>query len=476
MEIKMRRLEKLSIAGFVLLVLSICCVSQMAAAEERWVGTWASGQQLVNSGNYPASPFLANNTLRQIVHATIGGSRIRVQFSNKYSTGATTINSAHIALSNSGLPIKSSIDTSTDTALTFNNGSASVTMSAGQEIYSDPIDFNVPPLSNLTVSIYFGSDVSSTIVTGHPGSRTMYYLKTGNTVSDANMESEYKVWHWYVLSRIDVLRDDSYGCVVTLGDSITDGRGCDPNYNDRWPDDLAVRLQADPDANKVGVINQGIGANAVLSDNQTGGSSALNRFDHDVLSQPGVRWVIVFEGTNDICGGASSSSLISAYQTFINKAHANKILAYGATITPFKGYSTYNSTRLTVNNWIKDHNNFDAAIDFAAAVWDPADHDSLNPAYRVYPNPPNGNANDGLHFNAAGLQAVANAIDANLFKLTADLDKDGIVNLVDFAVLAGQWLQAPGLPSADIAPMLAGNGAVNFKDLFLMDLEWLEEE
>lgn len=476
----MRKLEKLSIAGFVLLVLSICCVSQMASAET-WVGTWGSGQQLVNNGNYVVSPYLTNNTLRQVVHATIGGSRIRVQFSNKYSYGWTKINSAHIALSNSGYPINSSIDTSTDTALTFNGSSevnipGSSTVGQGQEIYSDAVDFNVPPLSDLVVSIYFGAvDPNHNNETGHPGSRTKYYLQTGNTVSDANMESGYKANHWYVLSRIDVLRDDSYGCVVALGDSITDGRGCNDNYDNRWPDKLASKLNADPDANKVGVINQGIGANAVLSDNPMGGWGAVNRYDHDVIGQPGVRWVIVFEGTNDVIGGASAAALESAYQTFINKAHANKILAYGATITPFKGYSSNESTRSAVNTWIRTSGKYDAVLDFDAAVWDPADHNYLNPAYRVYPYP-TGDQNDFLHFNPAGYQAVVNTIDPNLFKLTADLDKDGIVNLVDFAVLAGQWLQAPGSPSADIAPMLAGDGVVNFKDLFLMDMEWLEEE
>jgi len=470
---KMRMFKKSSIAGFVLLVLSICCASQIASAEERWVGTWGSGQQDVNSasGNLPAAPGLANNTLRQIVRATVGGSRIRVQFSNKSTTtgGPITINSAHIALSNSGLPINSSIDTSTDTALTFNNGSASVTIPAGQEIYSDPVDFNVPPLSDLTVSIYFGS-VSSTDVTSHPGSRTAYYIKTGNTVSDAEMQSGYKTEHWYILSRVEVLRDDSYGCVVALGDSITDGRGCDPNYDNRWPDKLADKLHADANTIKVGVINQGIGANAVLNDGLTGGSSALNRYDHDVIGQPGVRWVIVFEGINDITSGKSATALESAYQTFINKAHANKILAYGATITP---YGSNNSTRNTVNTWIMTPGNFDASLDFAAAVWNPADHNFLNPAYRVYPP---GSQNDGLHFNAAGFQAIVNGIDVNLFTLTADVDKDGVVNLVDFAILAGQWLQAPGSPSADIAPMLAGNGDVNSKDLFIMTMQWLIEE
>src|SRR4030043_1222957 len=136
--------KKSSITGLILLILSICCISYTASAAETWIGTWATGEQLVETGNNPASPGLANNTLRQIVHATLGGSRIRVQFSNKYSSGPVTINSAHIAVSNSGIPINSSIDTGTDTALTF-SGSPSVTIPAGDEIYSDAVDFNVAP-------------------------------------------------------------------------------------------------------------------------------------------------------------------------------------------------------------------------------------------------------------------------------------------------------------------------------------------
>jgi lysophospholipase L1-like esterase len=477
MEKKMRMFIKTSIAGFVILAVGICFISHTASAAEKWVGTWATGEQLAESSNNPPSPYLANNTLRQIVRATVGGSKIRVHFSNKYTTtgGAVTINSAHIALSNSGYPLTSSIDTATDTALTFNNGSASVTIPTGQEIYSDAVDFNVAPLSNLAVSIYFGT-ASSTNVTGHPGSRTNSYIEPGNVVS-TNWTPDGNKANWWILSRIDVLRDDSHGCVVTLGDSITDGRGCNNNYNNRWPDKLADKLQADANTVKVGVINQGIGGNCVYSGGL--GPTALNRFDHDVLDQPGVRWVIVFEGTNDIGGNQSAANIISAYQTFINKAHANKILAYGGTITPFRGSGYYSAsheaTRQTVNAWIRDPNHFDACLDFDAATWDPAAHDYLNPAYRVYPYP-TGDQNDFLHFNPAGYQSMVNGIDANLFKLTADLDKDGIVNLVDFAILANQWQQAPGSPSADIVPMLAGDGIVNSKDLFLMTMEWLREE
>jgi lysophospholipase L1-like esterase len=289
------------------------------------------------------------------------------------------------------------------------------------------------------------------------------------------MQSGYKTEHWYILSRIDLWLDDSYGCVVALGDSITDGRGCDPNYNNRWPDNLAARLQADPDTVKASVINQGIGGNTVLSGGL--GPTALVRYDHDVLDQPGVRWVLILEGINDL-GSASSSSIVTsltnAYQQFIDKAHAKGILVYGVPILPFKGsgYANANPSRLTwrnsINNWIRTSGQFDGVIDLDPAVWDPADHEKLNPAYLFQ--------NDYLHLNVAGYHAMADAIDLDLFELTADLNKDGIVDFVDFAVLASQWLQPPGTPSADIYPLPDGDGVVDFKDLHLMTQEWLREE
>jgi len=271
--------------------------------------------------------------------------------------------------------------------------------------------------------------------------------------------------HWYILSRIDLWLDDSYSCVVTLGDSITDGSGSATNGNNRWPDNLASRLAADPSTAKVGVINEGIGGNTVVSGGL--GPTALVRFDHDVIGQPGVRWVIILEGVNDIGGGQSASSLISAYQQFINKAHAANILAYGVPILPFGG-SSYDSTahravRDTVNNWIRTSGQFDAVIDLDAAVRDPADPEKLLAAY---------DSGDHLHLSVAGYQKMADSIDLYLFKNTADLYNDGIVDFVDFAILGGQWRQTPGIPSADIAPPW-GDGSVDLDDFYAMAQEWL---
>ena len=400
----MRILKKSSVAVFVLSILAMLCTSctTSTSAEECWIGTWISAQQLAESHNTPPSPYLANNTLRQVVYATLGGSRIRVQFSNKYSNGPITINSAHIAVSTGG----SSINTETDTALTF-GGSSSVTIPAGDEIYSDTVDFKVEPLSNLAVSIYFG-EASSTNVTGHPGSRTTSYIKTGNAVS-TNFTPDGSKANWWILSGIDVWLDDSYACIVTLGDSITDGRGSTTDKNNRWPDNLARRLQANPDTAKIGVLNQGVGGNTIVSGGL--GVTALKRFDHDVLDPNGVRWVIILEGVNDIGNSRNpriAEQVIAAYEEFIEKAHAKNIKVYGVPILPFMGSQYRNETaRQTINEWIRTSGKFDAVIDLDEAVRDPENPSRLLREY---------DSGDHLHLSVAGLQKMADAIDLDLFK------------------------------------------------------------
>ena len=336
---------------------------------------------------------------------TLGGSQLRVQFSNTYGSSPVTINAAHLAVSMGA----GAIDPATYKALTF-KGAPSITIPAGQAVYSDTLNFDVTPLSNLAVSIYFGQ--TSDNVTGHPGSRTTSYIQSGNTVTATDMASAVKTDHWYILSGIDLWLDDSYACVVTLGDSITDGRGSATNGNNRWPDNLARRLQEDPNTTKIGVLNQGIGGNAVVSGGL--GPTALQRFEHDVCQQSGVRWVIILEGVNDIGGSRSqkvAADLIAAYEQFIDKAHAHDILVYSVPILPFGG-SMYDSedheaARQIVNKWIRTSGKFDAVIDLDAAVRDPANPTNLLPAY---------DTGDHLHLNVAGYQKMAEAIDLDLFK------------------------------------------------------------
>jgi lysophospholipase L1-like esterase len=397
--------KKASAAGLVLLILCLSCATHRVSATECWIGTWASAQQLTEPQNKPPAPGLPNNTLRQVVHTSLGGSKLRIQFSNEYGNGPVTINAAHIAVSKGG----NAIDAATDKALTFNKA-PSITIPAGQAEYCDTLDFNVAPLSNLAVSIYLGETPND--VTGHPGSRTTSYIQAGDAVTAADMNSAVKTEHWYILSGIDLWLDDSYACVVTLGDSLTDGRGSTTNRNNRWPDNLALRLASDPKNAKTGVLNMGIGGNAAVSGGL--GPTALKRFKRDVLRQNGVRWVIILEGVNDIGGTQSpkvADTLIAAYEKFINQAHDQNILIYGAPILPFGG-SFYDSNdhqaaRQTVNKWIRTSGKFDAVIDMDAAVCNPADPNKLLKAY---------DSGDHLHLNVAGYQRMAEAINLDLFK------------------------------------------------------------
>jgi lysophospholipase L1-like esterase len=370
------------------------------------VTTWGCGPQLTEPGNLPPAP-LANSTLRQFVHVTIGGSHLRVRFSNAYGTSPVTMNSVHVALATgAGSAGSGNLNPATDQSLTF-HGAPSITIPAGEVVLSDPFDYNLPALTNLAISIYFGN-ISATTINGHPGSRTTsFIIQASNVVSAASLPGAATTQHWYIITGVDVLADSSSKTVVTLGDSITDGRGSTTDGNDRWPDDLARRLLANAPTAGVAVDNMGIGGNGIFGGL---GPSANARFDRDVLNQSGVRWVIIFEGVNDIGGGTTETTITNALAQFVDKAHARNLLTYGATITPFGGNAYYTTAheaaRQAVNNWIRTSGKYDAVIDFDALVRDPVTLTNLLSAY---------NSGDGLHLNPAGYQVLANGIDLTLF-------------------------------------------------------------
>jgi len=378
-----------------------------ADLDSQWVGTWGASPQLTEVRNLPPPPGLTSNTLGQIVQVSIGGKHLRARFSNAFGTNPVTINSVHLALSAGSSGIK----TDSDKALTF-QGKPTVTIPKGESVLSDPFNFDLTPLSDLAVTIHFGD--TSGAVTGHPGSRSTSYLQSGDSVSVADLPTAAQTQHWYILTGIDVEAGKSSAAVVTLGDSITDGRGSGTDKNDRWPDNLARRLQADKGPADIAVLNQGIGGNCVLRGGL--GPTALSRFDRDVLSQSGARWLIVLEGVNDIGGSRGTNSpvadeLIAAYGKMIVQAHARNIRVYGATITPFGG-SFYDrpgheTARTTVNDWIRTSGKFDAVIDFDAATRDPQNPTHLLPA---------ADSGDHLHPNEAGYKMMADAIDLRLFR------------------------------------------------------------
>jgi lysophospholipase L1-like esterase len=402
---------------------------QTGARPQTWVTTWGASQQIPEPHNALPVDDLRDATVRQIFHLSVGGSTLRVHVSNAFGTEALHFTSVHIA--RPLFPASPAIDSPTDRALSF-AGANDVSVPPGAEFVSDPIDYPVSPLSNLAVTYHLDAPPSQQ--TGHPGSRATSYYVHGDFVSaadlphanadaktDAKIDAKH-VDHWYQVSAIDVLASPAAASVVVLGDSITDGHGATTNGNDRWTDVLAARLQASAETRDVGVSNQGIGGNHLLTDGL--GPSALARLDRDVLAPAGVRWLIVFEGVNDLGGLARNGEVapaehaalvarvLAAYQQIIVRAHAHGIRVVGATITPYVGSEYYHpgplseADRQAVNTWIRAAGHFDAVVDFDAVVRDPQSPDRLLPA---------DDCGDHLHPSPAGYRAMGEAIQLSLF-------------------------------------------------------------
>lgn len=391
--------------------------AQLAGTSQVWVGSWAASQQIPEPQNALPSADLEDVTLRQIFHLSVGGAALRVHISNVFGTEPLHVVSVHIARPLSAS--SSAIDPASDRALSF-AGNKDVTVPAGAEYISDPINYPVTALSNLAVTFYLA--VPPVQQTGHPGSRATSYYVHGDLVSAKDLPGARRVDHWYQISGIDVLASSNGGAIVALGDSITDGHATTTNGNDRWTDVLAERLQASAADRSIGVLNQGIGGNHLLTDGL--GPNALARFDRDVLGQTGVRWLIVFEGVNDLGGltrdgevsAAEHASLVrcilGAYRQMIVRAHAHGIRVIGATITPYMGSDYYHpgpaseADRQAINQWIRTPGNFDAVLDFDKVVRDASHGDRLRPIY---------DCGDHLHPSPAGYRAMGEAVPLSLF-------------------------------------------------------------
>ena len=403
---------------------------------QQWVGTW---------GTAPAGPPLpaqtqtfTDQTLRLIVHTSIGGSQVRIRVSNELGTTPLRIGAAHIALRQAG----SDIVPGTDRVLTF-SGATSITVPAGAPVLSDPVDLNVPALGDLAVSLYLPGEVQATTIHGS-AFQTNYVSLPGNFTGAATLPTQRTITSWPFLTEVDVSAPGA-GAIVALGDSITDGAVTTIDANRRWPDLLALRLQTTRDQasnqagsnaaspalralnSRLGVVNRGIGGNRLLRDpgeQPLFGRAALARFDRDVLATAGVRYLIVLIGINDIghpgtgtipvTEAVTPQDLIAGYRQLIARAHAKGIPIYGATLTPFEGtvfpgYYTpeKEAVRQAVNNWIRSSDEFDAVIDFDRAVRDPSHPTRMLPAY---------DSGDHLHPNDLGMQAMANAIPLELFR------------------------------------------------------------
>jgi lysophospholipase L1-like esterase len=394
-------------------------------SQERWVGTWATA--VVARPVAPAAPaapntpppvHVNNQTLRQIVHVSLGGSRVRVVFSNAFGTAPLAIGAAHVALRAKD----AAIVPGSGRPLTF-GGRAASQVPPGAVLVSDPVTLAVPAFADLAIDAYLPGNTAdgTSPLTVHNGAfQTNYLSQTGNHAGAPELPMASTMRAWFFLARVEVTPAGPASAVVTFGDSLTDGTASTVDTNNRWPDHLARRLSKQPDA-RVGVLNMGIAGNRLLTDGA--GVNALARFDRDVLAQPGATHVIVLEGINDLGipregPVPTTDDLIAAHQQLIARARAKGLRIYGATMLPFEGtnlggiangYYTpeKDARRRAFNQWLRTSGAYDAVIDFEAAVRDPENPARLSPKFK---------APDNLHLNDAGYEALANAVDLALLR------------------------------------------------------------
>jgi lysophospholipase L1-like esterase len=415
----------------------LCFCASLSAAQikpgtnskEHWVTTWATAESLAPVAPIGGRPPRADmkptrpspvgpipdtfetQTVRMIVRTSIGGRPVRVQLSNALGNRPVVIGAAHIAIRQKD----AAIWPGSDRALTF-SGKASFSIPPGALIVSDPADLDILKLADVAVSLYFPKVTGPPTV--HPLGLHTTYIASGDATGDATLSPSSTTTAYFWLSSVEILAPPGDADIVAFGDSITDGFGTSPNKDQAWPALLAARLAANKPTATLGVLNMGISGNRVLRDGA--GTNALARFDRDVLSRSGVRWMTLLEGINDITFSAipgmppgekvTPEDLIWGYRQIIARAHMHGIKVAGATIMPVEGVATYTASgervREAVNHWIRTSGEFDAVIDFDALVRDPANPKRLRAEF---------DSGDHVHPNDRGNQAMADAIDLSIF-------------------------------------------------------------
>jgi lysophospholipase L1-like esterase len=400
------------------ILLSGCAVAGGAgtAGGDHWVATWGTAQMVPDGQNELPAAQWRDATLRQVVRASLAGRSVRVKLSNAFGTQPLVVDAAGVALSAG--PGRSDVTAGSLRALRF-GGNASVSIPAGAEYLSDPVDLDVAPGADLAISLHFPAEPARQ--TSHPGSRATTYVAKGNQVAAAEWPQADKVTHWYALTGVEVLAPGAARAVVAIGDSITDGYGVQPDTNARWTDALATRLRATGMAD-VGVVNAGIGGGRMLRDGL--GPNLASRFERDVLARGGVSHAIVMIGVNDFGsqhrgnddGPAARAALLEdlkqAHRQLVARAHAQGVCVIGGTITPYGGSGYYKpgpdneADRQAYNRWIRESGTFDGVADFDALLRDPARPDYLLKAYD----------NDGLHPSLDGYRKMADAVPLEALK------------------------------------------------------------
>jgi lysophospholipase L1-like esterase len=394
-----------------------------SAQTSRWVTSWAASPQppMTAGGPIPATPTFSNQTIRQVVRVSAGGSRLRLRISNEYGTAPLAVGAVRVAAA----AADGAEQPGTSRRVTF-GGQSSTVVPAGAPAISDPVDLATKPLASLSVSLYLPEEGG--VCSCHGTALQTAFVSGKGDFSAAPFTTAQTIQARAYLTAVDVEAGAGAKAVVVFGDSISDGVGSTVDANRRWPDRLAERLAARGGA-PWGVVNAGISGNRVLSDGM--GQSALARFDRDVLAVPGAAAVIVFMGVNDVglsYGAfegplaelfktmvgprkATAADLIAAYQQLIARAHGSGLKIYGATIAPYEGAAYYSmpgeTVRSAVNQWMRTSKAFDAVLDFDAVFRDPAHPTRMLPAY---------DSGDHLHGSDAGYDAVAKSVDLSLFR------------------------------------------------------------
>ncbi len=394
----------------------LLCVSGVSQnTRQNWVATWTTANV---SGD--EAPGYSSRTLREIVHTTIGGSAVRLRLANTFGSRPLRLEGVSIGVQKDGAGLLPG----SNRTVTF-GGSRSISIPEGAEVLSDAVTMPVKSQQNLAISLFVTSQNGPATV--HEGAfQTNYISERGDfTTDDIGKAFSKTIDSWYFLGALDVLATpDVKGAIVALGDSITDGAGTHPDKYERWTDVLARRLLENHYG--LSVLNTGIGGNRVLTSSPCWGANALARLGHDVLSQAGVRVIVLFEGTNDLGQPDSPASvttpcitrtqvtaedLIAAYKQVIVRGHARGLKVIGATILPYQGFEAWTPSgeakRVAVNQWIRTSKAFDGVIDFDAALHDPRNPARMAAAY---------DSGDHLHPGPAGHEAMGKAIDLGLFR------------------------------------------------------------
>jgi lysophospholipase L1-like esterase len=405
-----------------LLLAAALTSAAFGASRTHWVATWgpSPAPQLPDEAQMrKAGLVFENQTLREIVHATIGGDTVRVRLSNVFGSDDVEIAAAHIALRANGADIVAG----SDRPLIF-SGRPAVIIPPGALVLSDPVKLDVPAAGDLAISLYLPKAATGAGI--HYSAQQTSYAAKGDLTGAASLPAPATITSWVFLAGVDLLAPESTAMVAVLGDSITDGALSTFDVNHRWPDFLAARLLARHGGKKVAVVDAGIGGNRVLRDARSDvryGVSALARFERDALAQPGVKWVLLLEGINDLghydpaapdSEKPSAEDIIAGLRQMIERAHELGIKVMGGTLTPFEGtaFGHYftpekEAKRKAINEWIRTGGAFDGVVDFDKAVRDPDHPDRMLAAY---------DSGDHLHPKDAGYKVMGEAVDLALFK------------------------------------------------------------